>query len=67
MLMTASSEVLEKVFCIKYLIRFQPESVDALLNSNSKIYAMTPSFTLKQRLVLRLTNIHAQKIDNTYL
>ena len=57
--------VLEKVSCIHYPIWFQEsqEQVMALLNSGSKVNAMSPAYAKKLGLKIWKTNIGAQKID----
>ena len=58
--------VLEKVPCIHYLLQFQKDNVEAkaLINSNSKVNAMTQAYISKLSLRVRYTNIGAQKINS---
>lgn len=63
--MTASSEVLQRVSCIWYLIQFQRNEIQVLINSGSEINAMTPAYTAKLGLEPRPTNVSAQKIDDS--
>ena len=58
--------VLDKVPCIYYLVQFcKDKGKDALtlLNSGSKVNAMTPAYAAHLGLKVRVTNIGAQKID----
>ena len=60
-------EVVARVSCIHYPVRFQEEQVRALLNSGSKVNAMSPIYTKKLGLKTRRTNVGAQKIDGSIL
>ena len=60
-----------RVPCIHYPVRFQEdqgqEQVKALLNSGSKVNAMSPAYAKKLGLKTRKTNVGAQKIDGSAL
>ena len=60
-------EVVVRVPCIYYPVRFQEEQVRALLNSGSKVNAMSLSYAKRLGLKTRKTNIGAQKIDGSAL
>ena len=71
-----SAKELEQLMCILYLIAFlsdltkdgsalDPER--AFFDSSSEVNAMHPAFAKKSGLVMRITNIGAQKIDGTTL
>ena len=71
-----SAKELERVTCIQYLIAFpggvtQDGSalglVSALLDLGSEVNAMHPTFVERLGLVMRTTNVGAQKIDGTTL
>ena len=71
-----SAKELERVSCIQYPIAFpggvtQDGSalgpVSALLDSGSEVNAMHPAFAERLGLVVRTTNVGAQKIDGTTL
>ena len=60
--------------CTHYLIQYQEsqgqkgqEQVKALLDSSSKVNAMSLAFARKLGLHIRKTNIKAQKMDNSAL
>ena len=59
--------ILQHVLCIQYPLQFQQEGVQALLNSGSKVNAMTPAYAEKLGLTTRKTDIGAQKIDGSIL
>ena len=71
-----SAKELERVLCIQYPIAF-PHGITqdglalgpilALLDSGSEVNAMHPAFAEKLGLVVRTTNVGAQKIDGTTL
>lgn len=67
MLVTASSEVLQRVSCIWYFIQFQAQQVKALIDFGSKVNAMTPEFASKLGFSIRQTDIGARKIDGSAL
>ena len=67
-----SAKELERVMCIQYSITFQGsvthnssalDFVSALFDISSEVNAIHPTFAKKLGLVLRSTNIDAQKID----
>ena len=71
-----SAKELERVTCIQYPIAFPGGvtqdglalgPVSALLDSGSKVNAIHPALTEKLGLVVRTTNVGAQKIDGTTL
>lgn len=62
-LVTASSEVLQRMPCIWYPVQFQNNKVQTLINSDSKVNVITPAYTTKLGLNIQKTNIRAQKID----
>ena len=58
--------VLDKISFICYLVQFRKDKgkdVLALLNSGSKVDAMTPAYGAHLGLKMRMTNVNAQKID----
>ena len=66
----AKVKVLDRVPCICYLVQFRKDKgkdVLALLNSESKINAITPAYTAHLGLKVRVTNVDAQKIDGSSL
>ena len=63
----SDEEVVIRVPCIHYLVRFQEEQVRALLDSGSKVNAINPDYARKLGLKIRKTNIGAQKIDGSAL
>ena len=60
-------EVVVRVSCIYYLVRFQEEQVKVLLDSSSKVNAMSPVYAKKLGLKTRKTNVEARKIDGSAL
>ena len=63
-------KLLEKVPCICYSIQFHKDKskdVLALLNSGSKVNAMTQAYAAHLSLKVRVTNDGAQKIDGSSL
>ena len=63
-------KVLDRVFCICYPVQFSKDkgkNVLALLNSRSKVNAMTPVYAAHLGVKLRLTDIGVQKIDKSLL
>ena len=60
-------EVIVRVPCIHYPVRFQEEQVRALLDSGSKVNTMSPIYTKKLGLKTWKTNVGAQKIDGSAL
>ena len=62
--------VLDKVFCICYPIQFRKDKskdVLALLDSGSKVNAMSPAYAAHLDLKVRVTNVGVQKIDESSL
>ena len=62
--------ILERVPCIHYLLRFRKDKeneVQALINSGSKVNAMTPAYVLKLGLKVYHTNVGAQKSHGSIL
>ena len=66
--------MLEKVLCIHYPVQFQEDQgqkgqkqVRALLDSGSKVNAMSPAYAERLGLKTRKTNVGAQKIDGSAL
>ena len=63
-------KVLDRVPCIHYLVQFckdKGKDILALLDSGSKINAMTPTYAAHLGLKVRLTNVGTQKIDGSSL
>ena len=62
--------VLKRVSCIHYPLRFynnKKNEVGALINSGSKVNAMTPTYATKLDLKVCRTNVKAEKIDDSTL
>ena len=61
--------VLYQISCICYLIWFKKKKIQiqALIDSNSKVKAMTLGYALKLNLKVCFTNIRLQKIDGSTL
>ena len=63
--------VLERVPYIYYLVQFKKDAhgtqVQALIDSDSEVNAITPAYALKLGLQVHHTNIKAQKIDGSTL
>ncbi len=64
--MTEKMEELEWVPCIQYPVIFKAQT-ETLLDSGSKVNAMSQTFAQQLGLKIRKTNIGAQKIDGTTL
>ncbi len=60
------TEEFERVPCIRYLVTFK-DHTKALLDSGSKVNAMSQVFASQLGLKIRKTNVGAQKIDGTTL
>ena len=64
-------KALERVPCIHYPVRFKKDAdktpVEALIDSNSEVNAIHPSFAKQLGLPIRLTDVRVQKIDGTIL
>ena len=66
----ARKEALERVPCIHYPVRFKDTNkahVQALINLKSKVNAIHPTFAKQLGLLIRPTDVGAQKIDGTTL
>ena len=63
------SENLAQVSCIRYSITFQKKSVPVLtlFDSGSKVNAIYPTFARELGLLIRSTDVGAQKIDGNTL
>ncbi len=64
--MTEKTEELERVPCIWYPITLKDQT-EALLDSRSKVNAMSQAFAQQLGLKIRKTNVGAQKINGTTL
>ena len=64
---SSDEEVVVKVPCIHYPVRFQEKQVRALLNSDREVNTMNPDYTWKLGFKIRKTNVGAQKIDGSAL
>ena len=60
-------ENLTRVLCIHYPINFGKKSMSALFDLASKVNAVHPAFAKKLGLLIRPTNVRAQKINGTTL
>ena len=60
-------KVVIRVLCIYYLVWFQEKQVMALLDSYSKVNAMSPTYAGKLGLHIQKTNVGVQKIDDSTL
>ena len=60
-------EVVVRIPCIYYPVRFQEKQIRALLDSSSEVNAMSPAYAKKLGLKIRKTNVEAQKIDGSAL
>ena len=58
---------LARVLCIRYPINFGKKSVLALLDSSSELNAIHPAFAKELGLLIKPTDVGAQKIDGTTL
>ncbi len=65
-LITDKTEELQWVLCIWYPVTFK-DQIEALLDSGSKVIAMSQAFAQQLGLKIRKTNVGAQKIDGTTL
>ncbi len=62
------TEELERVPCIRYPVTFKDQDwIEALLDSESEVNAMSQAFAQQLGLKIRKTNVGAQKIDGTTL
>ena len=67
---TSGKEVVVRVPCIHYPVRFQEgqqQQVRALLDSGSEVNAMSPAYAKRLGLKTRKTNVTAQKINGSAL
>ncbi len=63
-----ASKALQRVPCIWYPVRFQKDqSIRALIDSSSKINAMTPAYAAELGLTAQKTSVGGQKIDGSPL
>ena len=61
-------EQLERVPSIQYPVQFKGHTtIQALINSSSKVYPMTPAYTAVLELCVCPTDVEAQKIDGSTL
>ena len=58
---------LARVPCIRYPINFGKKSVSALFDSGSEVNAIHSAFAKELGLLIRPTDVEAQKIDGTML
>ena len=66
----AGEKALERVLCIYYPVQFKDTSevqVQALINSESEVNAIHPTFAKQLGLFIRQTDVRAQKINGTML
>ena len=62
--------ILDRVPCIHYPMQFRKDkkaTIQALINSGSKVNAITPAYAKQLGLQVRKTNVGAQKIDGSSL
>ena len=62
-------EVLDRVLCIHYPVQFKKDTtkVRALIDLESEVNAMAPTYAKKLGLRVRKTDVGAQKIDGSIL
>ena len=66
--MTTSTEVLQRISSIQYPVQFSSKlEVQAILESGSKVNAMTSTYAAKLGLVIQKTDVSTQKIDSSAL
>ena len=66
----AHKMILDRVPCIHYPMQFRKNkgaTIQALIDSGSKVNTMTPAYAKKPSLQVRKTNVRAQKIDGSLL
>ena len=56
---------LQKVPCVYYLIQFKKKEVQALIDSESEVNAMTPTYASRLSFWVYCTDIRAQKLDGS--
>ncbi len=66
MSMTEKTEELERILCIWYPFTFKDQT-ETLLNSKNEVNPMSQAFAQQLSLIIRKTNVWAQKIDGTTL
>ncbi len=66
MIKKKTEEELERVSYIWYFVILKNQ-IEAILNSGSKVNALSPVFASQLSLKIRKTNVEAQKIDGTTL
>ena len=62
--------ILDRVLCIHYPVQFRKDkraTIRALIDSCSKVNAMTPAYAKQLGLQVRKTDVEAQKIDGSSL
>ena len=61
--------ILKRVPCIQYPVQFPKDKngIQALLDSDSKVNAMNPTYAKKLGLCVRQTDVGAQKINRSHL
>lgn len=57
--MTTCLKALQRILFIQYLVQFQAHQIEFLINSGSKIKAMTLRFVAKFAFTARITNVDA--------
>ena len=62
-LVIANLETLQCIPYIQYLIQFQNNKVKALIDSDSKINIVTPTYVVEHGLIIQKTSVKAQKTD----
>ena len=60
-------EALERIPCIHYLVQFKRDTTQALINWESEVNAIHPTFAKQLGFLVRPTDIGAQKINSTTL
>ena len=66
----AEEMILDRVPCIHYSVQFRKDkgsTIWALIDSGSKVNAMTPAYTKQLDLQIQKTDVKAQKIDGSLL
>ena len=66
----AQEVILDRVPCIHYPVQFRKDkgaTIQALIDSNSKVNAMTPAYAKQLGLQIWRTDVGAQKIDVSLL
>lgn len=60
-------EILKHVRCICYLVQFQDDKVNALIDASIVINAMTSVYTTQIDFAVGSTNVNVQRIDGFWL